>query len=392
MKTILYVYTASGIGGGSYAMLNIIKALDRKEYKPVVLLKTNGPLVEELRALDIDVYFIGSLEIVPYNESLFNIHNIVSLVRMCKSFKPFTAILKKINPDIVYLNTMMLHPYLKVIKKNGFKSIIHIREHWPEGEHTLQRNLAIKNIRKYADSIVAINTFSASMVADESHRPTIVYDWVDMDKRYKPQPYDKLLGEEYSDKKVYLCTGGYEPIKGTLEIVEAFTSVIEDPDSRLLLLGSSPRIQRPGGIRKFLKNSKMEYAVKLNAAIAKDKRVIQIPSTYYVTDIYKQAYCMLSNFKIPHANLALAENIILQTPVIAARNEEAIEYSLGGELAILFEPNNIEDFKDKLRGFDKVQACLRERLAAEAHKIESMFKPENNIATLNYVYRQTINK
>ena len=386
MKTILYVYTASGIGGGSYAMLNVIKALDRNEYRPVVLLKTKGPLVNELEALNVDVHFISSLEIVPYNESLLNIHNIISLVRLKKSFKPFIALLKKINPDIVYLNTMMLHPYLKKIKRNGFKSIIHIREHWPENEHTVQRKLAINNIRKYADRIVAINKFSATMVADDKHHPTIIYDWIDMSKRDKPMPYKDLLDEDCSNKKVFLSTGGYEPIKGTLEIVETFSSGIKDPDCRLLLLGDSPRIVQRGGIRKFIKNHKNEYAKELNDAIAKDSRIIQIPSTYFVTDIYRQAYCMLSNFKIPHANLALAENIILQTPVIAANNEEAMEYSLNGELAILFEANNHCDFKRKIAEFDSKRDGLIKKLKEKSQHIERLFSPRVNIENLNKIY------
>ena len=76
MKTILYVYHASNIGGGSYAMLNVIKALNRDEYRPVVLLKSEGALVEELKAMGIDVYFLPLINTVPYNRSLFTLRNI----------------------------------------------------------------------------------------------------------------------------------------------------------------------------------------------------------------------------------------------------------------------------------------------------------------------------
>ena len=378
MKTILYVYHASNIGGGSYAMLNVIKALDRSKYRPVVLLKKNGPLVDELKSIGVDVYFIPYINTVPYNRNVFTLHNTKRIINIYRSFNDFKKLLKKINPDIVYLNTMMLHPYLKVIKKCGIKSIIHIREHWPEGEHTIQRNYAIRNIRKYADQIVAINSYSASMVADETHHPTIVYDWIDMHSRFKEIPYSAIFNEDCADKKVYLCTGGFDANKGTLEIIRAFTEVIDDKDARLLVLGTKP------------KQKATRYSELIVKAIEQDDRIRLFPSTYFVTHLYQQAYCVLSYFTIPHANLALAENIILQTPVIAARNEESIEYSCGGKLAILFEANNLNDFKDKLGRTDKNRELLKKELAKKSIEIETLFSPERNINALNEVYNRII--
>ena len=391
MKTILYVYHASNIGGGSYAMLNIIKALDRTKYKPVVLLKDAGPLTDELQAMGIEVHLLPLINTVPYNSNLFTLRNIKRVVNIKRSFKKFADLLLKIKPDIVYLNTMMLHPYLKIAKGKGVKTIIHVREHWPENEHTIQRNYAISNIRKFADHIVAINKFSAAMVADDTHHPTIVYDWIDMEKRFQTMPYSEILGEDCTDKKVYLCTGGFDPFKGTLEIVRAYSETIEDPESRLLILGNTPQNNKPKGIRRFLKK-KNNYTPDLLQAIENDNRIKLIPNTYFVTHIYQQAYCVLSYFTIPHANLALAENVMLQTPVIAANNEEAIEYSNNGELAILFEANNIIEFKKKLLEFDKERTGLKERLSQKAAVIANLFNPQRNIETLESVYDKVCQK
>ena len=85
--------------------------------------------------------------------------------------------------------------------------------------------------------------------------------------------------------------------------------------------------------------------------------------------------------------LALAESIILQTPVIAARNEESIEYSHNGELAILFEANNIEAFKRELKEFDNNCESLKSRLIEKSLIIEKMFNPQINIENLNKLYK-----
>ena len=390
MKTILYVYHASNIGGGSYAMLNIIKALDKEKYKPVVLLKSEGPLVDELKAMGVEVFLLPLINTVPYNRSIFTLRNIKRIVNIQRSFKLFRALLKTISPDIVYLNTMMLHPYLKIAKSCGIKTIIHVREHWPEKEHTMQRNYAISNIRKYADKIIAINTYSSSMVSDETHHPTIVYDWIDMQGRYQRTPYSSIFNENCSNRKVFLSTGGYDPNKGTLEIIRAFTETVDEDDARLLILGTRPQMAKKRGLKWLFKDRLYDYLQQMDDAIDNDKRIKVMPNTYFITDIYQQAYCVLSYFTIPHANLALAENIILGVPVIAAKNEEAIEYSRNGELAILFEANNFNDFKQKLRDFNKNREAIEKRLSEKSYEIKELFSPERNIDTLNKVYKELV--
>lgn len=388
MKTILYVYHASNIGGGSYAMLNIIKALDRRKYRPIVLLKSDGPLVDELNAMGVEVFLQPLINTVPYNRSIFTLRNIKRIVNILRSFKQFKALLKTLSPDIVYLNTMMLHPYLKVAKSCGIRTIIHIREHWPEKEHTVQRNYAIRNIRRYADEIVAINTYSASMVSNDTHNPTIVYDWIDMSKRCKEIPYSGIFNEDCSNRKVYLCTGGYDSNKGTLEIIRAFTEAVSDRDARLLILGTRPKLIKKTGIKRLFKNKLDMYAQQIDAAIANDTRVKVISGTYFITHIYQQAYCVLSYFTIPHANLALAENIILGVPVIAARNEESLEYSSDGQLALLFEANNFNALKKAIKDFDGIRPELTRNLTNKSKHIEEMFCPIININKLMKVYEK----
>ena len=130
MKTVLYIYHTSSIGGGSYCLLNILKTVDRSYIRPVVLLKDKGPLADEIKALDIPVYFLSTLSTVPYNVSTFTPRKVKNAIRLISSFRMYKAILKEVNPDIVYVNTMMLYPYLRPAKEMGIKTIIHIREHW----------------------------------------------------------------------------------------------------------------------------------------------------------------------------------------------------------------------------------------------------------------------
>ena len=391
MKTILYVYHSSVIGGGSYCLLNLLNEVDRSLYKPIVLLRNHGPLVKEIEKLNIDVYFLPDMRVVPYNTSTFSIWALRNAISIIKSFKRFKQFVKEASPDLLYVNSMMLYPYLRVAKKIGMKTVIHIREHWPEGEHKWQRKIAINHIHKYADEIVAINSYSASMVSNASHHPVIVYDWIDLSKRDEPISLNNIFGEDVSKKKVFLYMGGLQDIKGPKEVISCFTSHIKDKDSRLLVMGVDPNEQMSqktmSKLQIFMRPKQATPLSKqVTNLINKDSRIKCMPSTYMVCDLYKQAYCILSFFKIPHANLALAESIISGTINVAASTPESIEYSHNGNLAMLYELGSKESFVAMLSTLSENHDRMKRRIAKDAHFVQEMFDKQRNVNILNLLY------
>ena len=101
--------------------------------------------------------------------------------------------------------------------------------------------------------------------------------------------------------------------------------------------------------------------------------------------ILQQTYCNLSYFTIPHANLTLAECIVLGTMSIAAKNEEALEYSNNGELALLYESNNFGGFIDAIKSLDENYSLYKQALNNNSIIIEK-FDKTRNINALSSVY------
>lgn len=388
MINILFVYHVSAIGGGSYCLLNILKSLDRTSVKPYVLLRHDGPLVEEIRKLDIEVHFLPEMCTVPYNSSTLTISAAINAYHIIHSFKAFKDIVLNSGVDAVYLNTMMLYPYLEQVKELGKKAIIHVREHWPEEEHKWQRKQAIEHIKKYADHIVAINTYSASMLEERAKDATIVYDWIDFSERYEPISLHEIFGEDISDKKIYLFTGGMVRIKGGYQVLKCFTEKIKGDDKRLLFMGYD--MDKPtGGFKGFLKRALFKlgydiYELKIRQIVANDKRIKCMPATYKLVDIINQSYCMLSYFTIPHANLAMAESLILGTPVVAAWTEEAAEYSQGASHVRLFEMNDMESFIDAVHTMNKM---IQETSPEPAKELEALFSRDYNVDILSNLFK-----
>ena len=392
-KRILFMHHVSSIGGASYCLLNVLMTIDKDHFEPIVALKSDGPLRTEIEKHGIETVFFSKMNCVPYNQSLYKYNSIKSYLDIERSMSLYVELLQKLNIDIVYLNNMMLYPYLKCAKELGLKTIIHIREHWPLDEHIYQLRRARKYVKEYADQVIAINRYSASMFPDS--RPTIVYDWIDMESRYELRPYDEIFGEDASKLKVYLFTGGMLSIKGCLQVIEAFSKYITTSNSRLLIVGGiNPELYTKsikGKLKKVLSNLGYDtYGYAVMKRIAKDKRIFCIPATYYLSHIMEQAYCNLSFFTIAHANLALAECEIMGTPSIAARTDESIEYSLGEELSILYELGNFESFTKAINSFDCKYKELEYNLSKRAFEIKEMFSKSNNQKILNTIFDKFI--
>lgn len=389
MKRVLFLYHTSAVGGGSYCLLNILKNLDRHSVEPHVLLSEDGPLVAEIEKLGIEVNFLKGMHTVPYNVSTLKPSKLKNAISIIKSMRFLKHFISESKPDVVYCNTMMLYPYLRPSKECGCKTIIHIREHWPEGEHSWQRKTAFEHIAKYADEIIAINRYSASMVVPYGRKATIVYDWIDMGIRYQEMPLSDIFNEDMSNKKTFLYMGGLQEIKGAYEVLLAFSKHLTDPDNRLLVLGINPMF-RTVGIRGLVKRilrsfGKTQYSDKVLELINSDPRIKCIPGVYNIRHLYEQAYCIVSYFTIPHANLSLAEAVICHTMNVAARTDESVEYSNEGEMALLYRENDFNDFVTKLNALSETRATYMDRMEKHSDVIKDMFAPSPNINRLNKI-------
>lgn len=380
------MHQASSIGGGSYCLLNIIKAIDRNQFEPVVALLSEGPLADELRKLGVEVVIFRQMAAIPYNRGLLSRGSLMAYWRVQKSIPALKRMLTEKHIDVLYLNNMMLCRYLQPAKECGCKTVVHVREHWPLNEHKRQLEWARRCVYQYADKMIAINRYSASMFPEKE--ATIVYDWIDMEGRYKPMPMSEIFGEDMTGKKVFLYMGGMQRIKGAFEVVKAFSDTVKDSNYRLLVMGFTKELSGKGMVGRIkmlmYRLSIPTYEYKVKMLIRKDSRIACMNGVYEIKDIVEQAYGMLSYFTIPHANLAMAESIILGTPVIAAKTEEAEEYSLNGKLASLFEMNNMMAFKQAIRDFIADDNQLRSALTKEEREmVTAMFSKERNIAVLN---------
>ena len=391
---ILYVFHVSAIGGGSFCLLNMIKVLDTEKFEAVVCLKSKGPLVDELNKLGVKAIIKPFLNTVPYNRSLMRYSSIKQILLFLFSMRKFKMFIKELNPDIVHLNTMMMHPYAIAAKKNRSKVVVHAREHWPINENALQLKLARSIIKKYSDKIIAINKTTANIL-NLPLKTVIVYDWIDFEDREKAIPFRLLFGEKHDELKVLLFLGGLQKIKGSLDIAIFFNEVISNKDLRLLIVGGNSKEIDYSGMKGILKRTMKlfnfySYSDKIKRIAQKDDRIVLIPPSHQVKSLFEQSYCTIAYPTVPHAILPIAEAIFLGKPVLSARTQEALEYSNEGKGATLFELNNKEDFLLKLKYVLESSEEIEQNALDSCEYIKEVFSKENNALILNNTYKTLV--
>ena len=388
MRRILFMHQASTVGGGSYCLLNIVKALDKTLWEPIVALQSHGPLEDEFKKLDVKVVIFPQMANIPYNHPLTP-RNLLIYWRVLRSEKNCLELLQRELIDVLYLNNMMLAPYLRAAKKAGCKTVMHVREHWPLDEHQKQLEWIRKIVYENCDKLIAINQYSASIFPKIDS--TIVYDWIDMSNRYKPMPMNEIFGEDVNGKKVLLYTGGFLRIKGTDYVVNAFKENVKGDDYKLLILGTDmnrPLVGTRHRIKSLLSHFGYRYyEQEMRNLVKTDSRIYCIPGVYELKHLVEQSYCFVSYFRMPHANLAMAENIILGNPCIAADSEEAREYTDNGKYAMLVKANDPDLFAQKLCVFLAENDQWRLAAQSGSEAVSKKFDKEINIKVLNDALR-----
>ena len=385
------MHQASSIGGGSYCLLNIVRSLDTTIWEPIVALKTHGPLADELVKQGIRVIFFKRMTDIPYNLPLTP-RMVFKYFRVIASLHSFKIFLSHERIDVLYLNNMMLSPYLKPAKTVGCKTVVHVREHWPLNEHKKQLEWVRKIVYNDCDSLIAINHYSAGIFPKKE--AAIIYDWIDLISRNKKISLSDIFGENLDGKKVLLYTGGDQYIKGTDYVINSFTRVIKGNDYRLLILGWDLS-KRPKGWRHTLKMITTlfgghYYEMEIRKRVLEDKRIKCVPGIYEISNIIEQSFCYVSYYRIAHANLSLAENIIMGNPSIVADNEEAREYSNNGHFAMLVTPNQENVFAEKLLAFINDIKYWKGAAVQGAESVANMFDKKSNIEKLHKILNALI--
>lgn len=196
MKTILYLHAGAEMYGADKILLQLVTGLDKKRFRPIVVLPNDGVLREKLLGNGVETY------VVPYpilRRKYFTPKGIFSYIshykRACKSIINLLQE-NKIKIDIIHVNTMAVLEGIYLKKKLNAKLYWHVHEIIlsPKPVAEVLKHL----VGRYSDKIIAVSMAvknNLNYSNNVSSKIRVIYNGIDSNKFNPDVDYQYLLNE-----------------------------------------------------------------------------------------------------------------------------------------------------------------------------------------------------
>jgi glycosyltransferase involved in cell wall biosynthesis len=390
------------MGGALLSLRYLVEALDRERYEPVVaFIEPVAEVMDAFRAAGIETLHTPELAIFPHTTGGWNAlttpFGIQRALRSVRAFGPSArateALVRRVKPDLVHLNSLVLAPSAAGAKAAGVKVVWHVRESVHPGHAGFRRRWLDRALRRWADEAVFVSR-------DDRRRLTggdfgvVIPDSVDharFDRALDGAPVRAELGLP-ADAPTVLFFGGVSSLKGAHVFLPALLrarrrvpglhAVIagaENPWSRSLLartaravlplLGTGTERQR---FLRAYREGGMESWVRLLPFRTDPERLIAA------------ADLVVFPSTAPHSARPVIEAGAMAKPVVTSRLggvEELVDDGRTGLLVPPFDPDALGDAMARVLGDPETARRLGEAgYAASLEKFGERPNVERQIA------------
>jgi len=360
MKRILFVHHGKGIGGAPLTLRAIIRALDRSKFSPCVLCLFESEAAELFRNDGIEtriakhIYHLAHTTGIWYPLYLFPIF-LFRLLLFPVSVWNAHRFLKENHFDIVHLNSSSLLAVAVAAKLHRIPVLTHILEHLHPGYLGIRRFLFARLLVAFSDTVVFI--CNADIHAfPSSPKLHVVYDSIDPDEFNLSNSTGSVASSLTvpKDAQVVGMLGGIQPIKGTLEFVNAAAQIVRQlPNTHFIILGVLPEKKRHSTysrsidvMRGWLSGAR-KYRSHVLGIAGQESLKGKIHLVGSVLDV--PSYLAMFNVLVfpsttPHYARPLIEAGLMKKPVVASRiggPEEIVSDGVTGFLVTPKEPDEL---------------------------------------------------
>jgi len=375
---ILYLNHVSRMSGAESSLLSLLTHLDTGTFRPVVGLPAPGPLVDQLRAMDIEVVFLDHPRLRRSANPLTLVRQYLDLRRGAERI---AAHAEEEAVEIVHANSLSSAIAATRAARNGAALVWHVRD------LRLPRRVTRWVVARAA-AIVAISNAVASRLVELDARAAgktrVVYNGVDTGA-FAPRPSRGKLLQELGLPPNALLVGGVGQLV-PWKSWPRFLSVGADVAARvanthLLIVGGDLFHDHP------------HYAAELKA-YAEDLAVGRI--THFlghradIADVVSAFDVFVHCTDEEPLGRAIMEAMSLERPVVAVRAGGPAELIVDGESGLLAPPKNTYAIADRA-----VQILKDRDLAARLGKaarvrVESHFRPEQTARLVEQAYQDVL--
>lgn len=335
MKKILYLHAGSEMYGADKILLEIVTGIDKEQFRPIVVLPSEGILAEEMRKVNIEVHII---DYPILRRKYFNPRGIIQYVSQykIKSAEIFKLVQEQ-KIDIIHINTAAVLEGIYLKRKLKAKLLWHIHE-------IILRPKAINYflsflIGKYADEIMVVSKAVKKHLVDtklvKEKKVTVLYNGVELNT-LKELDYDYLFKEFKLDENTIRIgmVGRINAWKGQSDFLTAVSPVLAD--------NMAARAFIVGGVFEGEEWRKDKLISEINESSQKD----QIYLCDFRTDT-QQIFQFFDIFVLPSTNPDPLPTVVLEAmaagkPVVGYAHGGITEMVVDGENGTLVVPKSTQ--------------------------------------------------
>ncbi len=221
MENILYLsYSGSIEGGAENCLYHLVTRIDRKKYNPIVVCRSEGSMVDKLRATQIPTYVIPlppwrRLKSVPFRR---------------KAVKRLITLARQHQIKLVHANNLWINHYAwKLKQRMGLPVVCHLRD-------IIRTEQVHKYVLDCADIIIAISDFAAIPLKEAGisySKICKMYNSVDISKFSCNASKENVLKRDFSLNGLLVgIVGRLEPGKRQEYFIRAAAKVIQHRQER----------------------------------------------------------------------------------------------------------------------------------------------------------------
>lgn len=393
---IIFITSASRIGGAERVLIFMIKNLDKDLFSPAVLIPEEGILSDELNKLGVKIFKSKLIK-------KLNLLGMAFRMGKLKFYNPLAMVINAVFIAFYFLSSLVIIP---VVIMRSKADIIHVNS----DDIAVRCFLAASFVRKpvvfhihFIPKLIletfilcrAINMpLRTICVSNAARRPLLqwvkdvdriktVYNGADLglfDGRFDTNRLKELRKSLKLDNLVVGIVGRLDPSKGHETFLEAASEVINKVKNvSFLVVGSwvldfeKPRVDF---LKQYAKNLGLQDKVIFTGFIA------DVKDYYHLMDIV-----VVPSLEEPFALVPL-EAMACRKPVIGTNSGGTPELIEDGVTGILVPPKSPDVLSQAIISLLK-DGDLRERLSSAGRKIvEEFFNGERFIGDMENVYKE----
>ncbi len=364
--TILCLHQSSELYGSDRSFLQVVKYLreSRAFEKICVALPRQGPLVEELEKLQVEVIFLSmSLLSKTYLKTLQWGKIVFPLLQFRKKMKLMSSY------DILYVNTSVILDFYAFAPFLRNKKVLHIREipsNW--------LGKILSYLIKRSNAYVIFNSFSTQKSFAHFNRSVVIHNSFEGFFALPPQTWE----DRSSGPLKILLIGRINHWKGQDFAIEALSKLRAEP-FLLRIVGST--FQGNEAILDELKNQVQQLQLS--------DKVEFIDFMANTQDIYQWADLVIVPSKKPEPFGRIAiEAMSLGKPVVAANHGGLPEIVDDKKSGFLFQPNDIQSFIDCIRSYLANRDLLRHHGTKSLELFQERFSTKKMNEKLDEIFKR----